>query len=50
LAAGRLVILGVMNWSPEWYRPSKHAVDDLARQFAAFLSRHGDISPSRASS
>ncbi len=35
----RLAILGVMNWSPEWYRPRKHAIDDLARQFAALFSR-----------
>lgn len=38
----RLAILGVMNWSPEWYRPSKHAIDDLARQFAALFSRRAE--------
>jgi AcrR family transcriptional regulator len=38
----KLALLGMMNWSPEWYRPERHRVDDLAREFTALvLSRRG---------
>ncbi len=39
-----LAILGMMNWSPEWYRPERHAIDRLARDFAAILLR-GHVRP-----
>ena len=35
----RLAVLGLMNWSPEWYRPKRHSIDVLAREFAAILVR-----------
>ena len=35
----RLAVLGLMNWSPEWYRPKRHSIDTLAREFAAILVR-----------
>lgn len=34
-----LAILGMMNWSPEWYRADRHAIDRLARDFAAIVLR-----------
>jgi len=33
----RLAVLGMMNWSPEWYRPTRHSIETLAREFAALL-------------
>ena len=35
----RLAVLGLMNWSPEWYRPKRHSIEVLAREFAAILVR-----------
>ncbi|MCZ8316928.1 TetR/AcrR family transcriptional regulator [Phreatobacter sp.] len=34
-----LAILGMMNWSPEWYRADRHAIDRLARDFASIVLR-----------
>jgi AcrR family transcriptional regulator len=39
--AMRLALLGMMNWSPEWYRPERHRIEDLARDFAAIVTRVG---------
>jgi TetR/AcrR family transcriptional regulator, cholesterol catabolism regulator len=33
----RMALLGVMNWSPEWYRPAKHSIDGLAGEFARLV-------------
>ncbi len=35
----RLAALGMMNWSPEWYRAGRQSVDRLAAEFAAILLR-----------
>ncbi len=35
----RLAVLGLMNWSPEWYRSKRHSIETLAREFAAILVR-----------
>jgi AcrR family transcriptional regulator len=35
----RLAILGIMNWSPEWYRADRHEISDMARNFAAICTR-----------
>ncbi len=35
----RLAILGVMNWSPEWYRPKRHSIETLSREFASLFLR-----------
>ncbi|MEI9889196.1 MAG: TetR/AcrR family transcriptional regulator [Rhizomicrobium sp.] len=35
----RLAVLGLMNWSPEWYRPRRHSIETLAGEFAAILLR-----------
>jgi Tetracyclin repressor-like, C-terminal domain len=33
----RLAALGMMNWSPEWYRAGRHSIKMLASEFAAIL-------------
>ena len=33
----RMALLGLMNWSPQWYRPGKHSVDGLAGEFARLV-------------
>lgn len=35
----RLAVLGLMNWSPEWYRPERHSIETLAREFACLFLR-----------
>lgn len=35
----RLAALGMLNWSPEWYRAGRHPIDRLATEFAAILLR-----------
>ena len=35
----RLALLGTMNWSSEWYRPDRHDIGRLARDFAAIVTR-----------
>jgi AcrR family transcriptional regulator len=35
--AMRLAVLGLMNWSPEWYRPQIHSIEKLSKEFAAIL-------------
>lgn len=35
----RLAVLGLMNWSPEWYRPDRHSIDTLASEFSALFLR-----------
>jgi TetR/AcrR family transcriptional regulator, cholesterol catabolism regulator len=37
--AMRFALLGLMNWSPEWYRPGKHSIENFARQFCALVVR-----------
>ncbi len=37
-----LAVLGMMNWSPEWYRSRRHQLDNIARDFAAIVVRPGD--------
>lgn len=36
----RLFLLGALNGSTDWYRPERHAIDALAREFVALLSPH----------
>jgi TetR/AcrR family transcriptional regulator, cholesterol catabolism regulator len=33
----RLFILGALNWTVEWYKPGGRSIDDVARDFAAFV-------------
>ena len=35
----RLAALGMLNWSPEWYRAGRQPIDRLATEFAAILLR-----------
>ena len=35
----RLAALGMLNWSPEWYRAGRQSIDRLATEFAAILLR-----------
>jgi AcrR family transcriptional regulator len=35
----RLAVLGMMNWSAEWYRPNRHSIERLAHEFAALVVR-----------
>ena len=42
-----LAVFGMMNWSPEWYRPTRHRLEDIARDFAAIVVRPGPAKPSR---
>lgn len=35
----RLAALGMLNWSPEWYRAGRQSIDRLAAEFAAILLR-----------
>jgi AcrR family transcriptional regulator len=35
--AMKLAVLGLMNWSPEWYRPQSHSIEKLSKEFAAIL-------------
>ena len=36
----RLFLLGALNGSTDWYRPERHSIDALAREFVALLSPH----------
>lgn len=33
----RLFILGALNWTIEWYKPGGRSIDDVAREFTAFV-------------
>jgi len=46
--AVRFALLGMMNWSPEWYRPGRHVIDDFARQFCTLVVRGGGDKPMRS--
>jgi AcrR family transcriptional regulator len=35
----RRAALGMMNWSPEWYRSGRHSINTLAKEFAEILLR-----------
>ena len=35
----QLAVLGMMNWSPEWYRPGRHSIATLAREFTSLFLR-----------
>ncbi len=35
----QLALLGMMNWSPEWYRPGRHSIETLAREFTSLFLR-----------
>jgi hypothetical protein len=35
----RFAVLGIMNWSPEWYRADRHDLDALSRSFSAIVTR-----------
>jgi len=35
----RRAALGMMNWSPEWYRTGRYSINTLANEFAAILLR-----------
>jgi AcrR family transcriptional regulator len=35
----RLAALGMLNWSPEWYRAGRQSIERLAAEFAAILLR-----------
>ena len=35
----RLAALGMLNWSPEWYRAGRYSIERLAGEFAAILLR-----------
>lgn len=35
----RLMLLGALNWSQNWYRPGREAPDVIARQFVRLLRR-----------
>ncbi len=37
LSLARLSLFGMMNWSLEWYRPSRLSIDELARNMCATL-------------
>ena len=37
LSLTRLFILGALNWTVEWYKPGGRSIDDVARDFAAFV-------------
>lgn len=37
LSVTRQLLLGMMNWSIEWFRPGRLSVDDIARHTAAML-------------
>ena len=32
-----LAAFGMMNWSPEWYRPRRHSLDAISRDFASII-------------
>jgi AcrR family transcriptional regulator len=35
----RRAVLGMMNWSPEWYRSGRHSIQILANEFADIILR-----------
>jgi len=37
LSSLRLAALGMLNWSHEWYRPERHDIAELAREFTTIL-------------
>ena len=34
-----MTVLGMMNWSPEWYGAGRHRVEDIACNFARIVVR-----------
>ncbi|MCX7380351.1 MAG: TetR/AcrR family transcriptional regulator [Alphaproteobacteria bacterium] len=37
LTLARLLILGALNWTAEWFKPGNRSIDDVARGFAAIV-------------
>lgn len=37
LTLARLLILGALNWTAEWFKPGSRSIDDVARGFAAIV-------------
>ena len=37
LTLARLLILGALNWTTEWFKPGSRSIDDVARGFAAIV-------------
>jgi hypothetical protein len=46
LSALRMLLLGALNWSPEWYDPAGLSPDQLVRQLTAMMES-GVMPPSK---
>ena len=33
----RLLILGALNWTAEWFKPGNRSIDDISHGFAAIV-------------